>query len=270
LSQFFTDTQLESIAAALGDTASGLTGAEIGFLLQASKIVDVDQTATKRVRLYNAFAANQNSLQQRSNILAFIRKAMKPERYVRAPERFETLRSNLNSALVFAGIEVDVTGALQSVNRAKTVVEARARAAELRVDLIKRGVHEDVLKFCKAELLADNYFHAVMEAVKSVMDKLRTKSGLDCDGMSLIDRSLLGDSPIVRINSLVTESERSEQKGFAHLLKGITGMFRNTTAHEARVHWVMSKDDAEDLLSTASLIHRRLDKARTPSGTSTW
>ncbi len=39
-------------------------------------------------------------------------------------------------------------------------------------------------------------------------------------------------------------------------------MFRNPTAHEARVKWQMSKEDAEDLLSLASLIHRRLDGAR--------
>lgn len=52
----FTDTQLAAIAAALGDTLSGLTGSEIGFLLSASQIMDVDPSATKRIRLYNAFA----------------------------------------------------------------------------------------------------------------------------------------------------------------------------------------------------------------------
>jgi uncharacterized protein (TIGR02391 family) len=61
--------------------------------------------------------------------------------------------------------------------------------------------------------------------------------------------------------SKIPESKRSEQKGFANLLRGVAGMFRNTTAHEARIHWNMSKDDAEDLLSMASLIHRRLDRA---------
>jgi len=39
-------------------------------------------------------------------------------------------------------------------------------------------------------------------------------------------------------------------------VKGVFGMFRNPTAHEARVLWRMSKEDAEDLLSIASLIHR--------------
>lgn len=38
-------------------------------------------------------------------------------------------------------------------------------------------------------------------------------------------------------------------------------MFRNPTAHEARALWAMDQDDAEDLLSMVSLIHRRLDGA---------
>ncbi|MGK5024840.1 TIGR02391 family protein [Janthinobacterium sp. RB2R34] len=260
-SLFFTDTQLEAIAGALGDTSSGLTGSEIGFLLSASQISDVDPTATKRVRIYNAVAGDQNHRQSRVHILAFIRKSMKPERYVSNPDRFELMRGRLNQALLFAGLAVDHSGVLQEVTHVRTIAESRMRAQELRADLVKRGVHEDILKFCKEELLVSNYFHAVMEAVKSIMDKLRSKSGLNDDGASLIDKSLSGEHPLVRINTMSTDSEKSEQKGFANLLKGVAGMFRNTTAHEARIHWTMSKDDAEDLLSMASLIHRRLDKA---------
>jgi uncharacterized protein (TIGR02391 family) len=258
---FFTDTQLEALANALGDTSSGLTGSEIGFLLKASRISDVDPAATKRIRLYNAFANDQNLRQTRLHILAFIRKSMKPERYVSNPECFEPLRVRLNQALLFAGLAVDHSGALQEVTQARTISEARIRAKELRADLIKRGVHADVLKFCREELLVNNYFHAVLETVKSVMDKLRSESRLDDDGVALIDKALSGEHPLVRINAMATDSERSEQKGFANLLRGVVGMFRNTTAHEARIHWNISKDDAEDLLSMASLIHRRLDRA---------
>ena len=260
-SLFFTDTQPEAIAGALGDTSSGLTGSEIGFLLSASQISDVDPTATKRVRIYNAVVGDQNHRQSKVHILAFIRKSMKPERYVSNPDRFELMRGRLNQALLFAGLAVDHSGVLQEVTHVRTIAESRMRAEELRADLVKRGVHEDVLKFCKEELLVSNYFHAVMEAVKSIMDKLRSKSGLNDDGASLIDKSLSGEHPLVRINTMSTDSEKSEQKGFANLLKCVAVMFSNTTAHEARIHWTMSKDDAEDLLSMASLIHRRLDKA---------
>jgi uncharacterized protein (TIGR02391 family) len=83
----------------------------------------------------------------------------------------------------------------------------------------------------------------------------------------LVDRALAGDIPMLAINPLVTESEKSEQRGVANLVKGIFRMFRNPTAHAARVHWKMEKKDAEDLLSVVSLIHRRIDVAYMPART---
>ena len=221
-------------------------------------------TLTKRHRLYNAFAQDQNKPQDRTYILGFIPKAMKPERYVRSPERFEPMRAHLNRALSFAGLAVDAAGVLAPVEQARTLSEAQRRAQELRADLTTRGVHPDVLRFCREEMLAYNYFHAVMEAVKSVADKLRARTGLTDDGAALVDRTLTGDPPMLAINPLKTESEKSEQKGFANLLRGTFGMFRNTTAHEARINWPMTKDDREDLFSLVSLIHRRLDAAHMP------
>jgi Protein of unknown function (Hypoth_ymh) len=41
-------------------------------------------------------------------------------------------------------------------------------------ELARHDVHPDVLRFCRAELMQQNYFHAVLEAAKSVADKLRT------------------------------------------------------------------------------------------------
>jgi len=102
----------------------------------------------------------------------------------------------------------------------------------------------------------------VQEAAKSIFDKLRRLTGLGEDGAQLVDKALCGGSPVLAINGLATDSERSEQTGFANLIKGTYGMFRNPTAHEARIKWHMARDDAEDLLSLASLIHRRLDSAR--------
>src|SRR5262249_37028637 len=125
-------------------------------------------------------------------------------------------------------------------------------------------VHPDVLRFCREELLADDYFHAVMEAVKSAADKLRAKTGLTDDGAALVDRALTGEPPLLAINPLKTESEKSEQKGFANLLQGTFSMFRNTTAHAAWIHWSMTKEDAEDLFSLVSLIHCRLDGSHMP------
>jgi uncharacterized protein (TIGR02391 family) len=262
--KFFTQSQLQAIADALGETNDGLTGSEIGHLLNSCRITDPSPDMAKRHRLYNAFVESQNTRQDRIAVLAFIRKAMKPEVYARTPERFEPMRAILNRALAFAGLAVDVTGQLSSVAAATTLGEAQRRASELRADLEIRGAHPDVLRFCQEELLVENYFHAVLEAVKSVADKLRSCTGLTDDGATLVDRTLGGDSPMLAINAFLSDSEKSEQRGFGHLIKGAFGMFRNPTAHEARVNWPMGKADAEDLLTLVSMIHRRLDVARMP------
>lgn len=261
---FFKQSSLEAIAAALGDTEEGLTGSEIGHLLATCGMQDPTPTLTKWRRLYNALADSQNRRGDRGAVLKFIRQSMKPERYVRSPARFEPMRANLNKALLFDGHAVDESGTLVRVERARTLSDAEHRANELRADLSARGVHEDVLKFCRAELIDDNYFHAVLEAAKSIAAKLRDRTGLTDDGGALVDRALGGNPPMVAINSLRSRSEQDEQRGFANLVKGVFGMFRNPTAHEARIHWRMNRADAADLLSLASLIHRRLDSAHMP------
>ncbi|MCK8780812.1 TIGR02391 family protein [Rhizobium sp. NTR19] len=261
----FSQPQLEAIADALGHSEEGLTGSQIGQMLALTGIVDTDPSMTKRKRLFNAFAASQAARRDRKYIIAFIRKTMNPARFAREPHRFEPMRANLNRALAFCGLALDESGKLFATEAASTLSEAARRAQELRSDLKTRGIHPDVLRFCREELLADNYFHAVLEAVKSVAEKIRERTGLADDGAALVDRVFGGSPPMLAINSLLTESERSEQKGFANLLKGTFGMFRNTTAHAAKVNWSMSKDDAEDLFSLVSLIHRRIDAASMPS-----
>ena len=71
--------------------------------------------------------------------------------------------------------------------------------------------------------------------------------------------------PFLAFNSLRTDSEQSEQKGLLNLLKGMFGTFRNPTAHAPKISWNMTEQDALDLLTMASFLHRRLDgAARTP------
>lgn len=263
MAKTFDSSQLEAIARALGDTDEGLTNTEIEHLFSICRLTDPGP-GTKWKRIYYAFVENQNAIRKRTHILEFIRQSLKPVKYVKSPRRFEQIRSNVNNALLLCGLVVEENGKLISTKSASTISEARSRARALKADLTSRGVHKDVLKFCQEELVADNYFHAVLEAVKSVAEKLRDRTGLTDDGGALVDRALTGNPPLLAINDLGTESQRSEQRGFANLVKGTFGMFRNPLAHEAKINWDMKKEDAEDLFSLLSLIHRRIDNAVMP------
>lgn len=263
----FSQVELQAIADALGDTDFGLTGSEIQQLLRTCRMQDPSPDITKRHRLYNAFARVQNETQDRVPVLAFIRHAMKPAKYIRQPGRYEPMRMNLNKALAFAGLAVESSGKLVSAERVETLSEAQKRANDLRDDLSLRNVHPDVLRFCREELLVENYFHAILEAAKGVSDKLRARTGLIDDGATLVDRALAGELPLLIINPFLTETDRAEQRGFANLVKGLFGMFRNPTAHAPKISWAVNKEDAEDVFTLLSLIHRRIDSAMMPRRT---
>lgn len=146
--------------------------------------------------------------------------------------------------------------------------EAKERAGRLRSELARRRVHHDVLAFCRAELLQENYFHAVLETTKGVAEKLRAKTALTGDGGELAMKApSLGQSgmPFLAFNSLSNDTEKSEQNGLMNLFGGMFGAFRNVTADGPKLTWQIDEQDALDLLTLVSMLHRRLDAAvRTP------
>jgi uncharacterized protein (TIGR02391 family) len=259
--QPFSAPELESLCKALADTSSGLTGTEIGQALRQVGVDDTDPTLTKWRRLYNALASRQNRDQTGDRVLAFISYALAPARYRGQEPTLHERLAAVNVTLAFHGLEFCEDGKFRRCVAATTLSQAEERAGRLRKELERRRVEQEVLAFCRAELLADNYFHAVLEATKSVASAVRARTGLASDGAELAQQAFGGADPPLRINTLRTDTERGEQRGFTNLLVGFFGTFRNPTAHAARVEWPMSEQDALDLLSLASLLHRRIKSA---------
>ena len=256
----FTAGQLQRVCQVLADTNKGLTGSEIGHILQQVRVRDVDPSNTKWKRLFNALVGSQNRTRSGDRVLAFISHALEPARYQGDSATLEEHRDQVNvTLLLYDGLEFGEDGKFHRTKRVSSLPEAEQRANRLRSTLERRGVHPDVLHYCSAEFLGNNPFHAVLEATKSVADKIRKKTGLTGDGAGLVQQALAGTNPLLRINALATESHRSEQRGFANLLIGMFGTFRNPTAHAPRISWTMSEEDALDLFTLASYAHRRLD-----------
>lgn len=257
----FNADQLESIAKVLGNTDTGLTGAEIGHMLTRVGIADVDPAATKWRRLFNALVTRQNKDRNGDRTLAFINAALSPARYAGNEDLFQLRRRAVNVPLAFYGLEYTEEGRFRKCSQAATLSEAEARADRLKAALKARGVEAEVLTFCRAELLQDNYFHAVLEATKSVAAKIRSRTGLQTDGAELVKEALGGASPKMQINAYTNPTEQSEQRGFVNLLTGFFGTFRNPVAHAPKIEWPLSEQDALDLLSLASYIIRRVNNA---------
>ncbi|MBS1514933.1 MAG: TIGR02391 family protein [Bacteroidetes bacterium] len=257
----FSSEELENICKILADTNLGFTGSELSYMLKEVSIADIDPNNTKWRRLFNAFVEWQNKNNSGYKVLSFIAKALSPKRFVNNMELYRAYEEKINPILAFYGLEIKDDGKFYKVEKAKTLTEVEMRVNKLRKHLEQRNVDPFILKYCNAEIIKDNYFHGVLEATKGVASLIRQRAILVSDGAELVDEAFGGSNPILKINKFVTDTEKSEQRGFVNLAKGMFGTFRNPTAHAPKIEWNLSEQDALDLFSLASYICRRIQNA---------
>lgn len=253
----FSEGQLEVLAKVLGECG---TGSEISRFFRECGLVDSSGESTKWRRLYSVFRTSQEAYGCANKIVEFIEKYLAPARFVGRRQDFEECRTRLNEVLAFSGLEYGPDGKFRRGEAVATLDQAEQRAQTIRAKLRGRNIHPEVMKYCRAELMRDNYFHAVFEATKGLAQRIRDMTGIQGDGAALIDAVFAINRPILAFNTLRTESEKSEHKGIAMLLKGTFLAVRNPRAHEPKILW-NAEDDVVDLLTFLSLLQRRLDSA---------
>ena len=247
--------EIEGLAKVLGECGSGT---DITRVLKDRGLTDNSGESTKWRRLYWLFLDLQKQDRCADRVLDFIRAFLTPARFVGRQAEFEQHRSDLNVILAFSGLEFCADGRFRQRDAARTLDEATRRVKTIRTKFQDRRLHPEVLKYCKAELMQNNYFHAVFEATKGLAQRIRDATGVQADGGVLVDRVFSVERPVLAMNTLQTDTEKSEHKGFAALLKGCFGAVRNPLAHEPKILW-HDEDDAADYLTLISLLHRKLD-----------
>lgn len=251
---------LECICRIIAD--KGLSGTEIGRILAECNITDPDPGITKWKRLFNPLVSVQNRTQNGSFILKFISRAIQPSRYLSNSALFHDRLNSLNKSLSFLGLELTEKATFRDAPVATTLLDAEQRASKFKYLLELRKVHPEVTRFSNAELLTDNYFNAVFEAIKSVAQRIRLNTGVVADGNQLIDVVFSTTTPLIYINLLQNDTHRNEHIGLANLIKGLFGLIRNPVAHVPKILFVIEEEHALDILTTVSMIHKRLDTAR--------
>ena len=252
----FSDNSIEALSRILGDCAVGW---QLNFMMDSCGIDFESNISTKWKRLDQAFRNYQSLDGSADKILEFISLVFEPVRFADSDWDFNGSRQAINTVLAFSGYEVGEDGKMLQVEAVQTLNEAVKRAQTIHEKIRDRNIHDEVTKYCTAELMQENYFHAVFEATKGLAQRVRELSGVDGDGSSLVDIVFsLKKCPKLAFNSLQTETEKSEHRGFAALLKGCFQAVRNPLAHEPKIHWE-GEDNAADYLSLISLLHRKLD-----------
>ena len=261
----FSKNTLELLSEIIGNTDKGLTGNELHSLLLRAHIDDVasnEPMIAKRERLNKAFVNEIDIHNCSNNIVAFLKLVLAPARYGDNHDLLEKRRQAVNKQLAYEGLEIDETGEVVELDKkASPIQDVELRVKGLKNKLEQRNAHLAISSYCRAELISDNYFHAVMEANKGLFQRIRDISGVEDDGNKLIEQ-VFSSNPVVIINGFQSQSEKDEHNGFCNLLKGLCSMFRNPLAHQPKVEWPLSEQDALEILGIISYCHRRLDSAQ--------
>ena len=199
--------QIEGLAKVLGECGSGT---DITRVLGNRGLNDNSGVSTKWRRLYWLFLDVQSRDKSPNQILGFVQAFLAPARFVGRNEEFENHRRELNKVLAFSGLEYGSDGKFRQCRAAQTLTEAERRANTIQAKFQGRSIHPQVLKYCHAELMQDNYFHAVFEATKGLAQRIREESGVDGDGASLVEQVFSANQPILAFNH-ATDRNREER-----------------------------------------------------------
>lgn len=252
------NSEIETLARIIGEC---MTGSQMDNMFHECGVPDTSNESTKWKRIFFTFVKRQETDGCSNSFLNFIKKSLSPMRFVSGNNGdYEGILHEINKPLMLIGLQMTNEGKLIKVVAATTISEVERRTRSLVSELQKRHIHSDVLKCCKEEYLQENYFHAVFEAAKSLSEKVREKTGMQDDGSSLFNTALAVNSPRLALNSLQTASEKNLQNGLKEMLNGVTHMVRNVTAHELKIKWVVNEQDAIDILTTISFLHKQLDE----------
>jgi uncharacterized protein (TIGR02391 family) len=122
-----------------------------------------------------------------------------------------------------------------------------------------RNIHSDLPTKVR-ELFDDGHYPQATELAFKHLDKeMQRHSGLTESGFKLMMVAFDGATPKVKLNALVTVSEKDEQEGFRFVFAGGMKGIRNPRAHDPGI--VDDPDICLDHLSFVSLLLRRLEQA---------
>ena len=218
---------------------------------------------SKRIRLLRAVQTKHQESGS-AGVLQLVKTLYPMEEYAENPDEFREFCRGLNRILRFSCVEYRDDGEFHRVTPTRDLTEAERRARAMENKLASRRVHSEVQRYCKAQYMEENYFHAVFEAAKGLAERIREKTGLKIDGVNLIRETFerpKGGFPILAINALETETELNEHDGLTNLIIGAFKLFRNPIAHTPKILWQHDIEDAVDCLTLISFLHFKLDQS---------
>jgi uncharacterized protein (TIGR02391 family) len=135
--------------------------------------------------------------------------------------------------------------------------EVRLHAVDHPFDI--RNIHQALPKSVKRLFDDGHYAQSTFEAFKYLDREVARIANSGQSGFKLMMDAFKDQVPAIKLTSLLTDSDRDEQKGYQFIFAGSIMAIRNPRGHEYAISDTL--DDCLDYLSLVSLLLRRIEKA---------
>jgi uncharacterized protein (TIGR02391 family) len=130
----------------------------------------------------------------------------------------------------------------------------------IQIGSLFNSIQDKQLKSRCADLLSapGNFDRVINQATQVLEDRLRTRGGPAATGVgtALVNQVVKADP---QSSILVVSQEKNEQEGYAHILRGIFGAYRNPTHHHLLDH--ITREDALKVCAFIDGLLRVVDQA---------
>jgi len=160
--------------------------------------------------------------------------------------------------------------AVESLDTLKNVIipEARRHIELLNLEDIRnedhyfwQNIHPRIVELAKPRFDAGFYADSVESSFKEINDIIKNivvrNGGRELDGSSLMTTAFSLANPIIRLTSLISDTDKNIQQGYMQIFSGAMVGIRNPKAH-GNLH--PEKKRALHLLSLASLLMYKIDE----------
>ena len=128
------------------------------------------------------------------------------------------------------------------------------------LDSFDQLITSESIRSVSRGLFSDSHYaRAVEEAFKCLNNEVKAACRSNADGASLMRTAFSANSPLLKLNSLQSDSDNDEQKGYMDIYAGAMTGIRNPRAHE---HELQDEPEvALELLTLANHLMCKLESA---------
>lgn len=214
------------------------------------------KSPNKKHQLQSGF---ENIYRYHQNLpFTIIRKIIQASIGYRRHKRDPLKREELNtlSDLLFQ-LGIDMKAEIDSIVLDESVPEIQVPTEELIKRLEQHPLVPEIVSEPLQQFKNGHFNESVRKAAERYESKVQQLSGSTDIGKKLMSRTFALPSPAVKINSLVTENEKSAQEGFQYLSMGMMQAIRNIFSHGDEDQ--RSPEEAYEMLMFINWLFRQLN-----------